>query len=146
MPEDPAAGRTVDMTCDDALGDDDATALAGRLARRQVSAAELHAAAVERARRADQTLNAVTTWPSGSGSRAASTVAGPFRGVPTLVKDNEDLAGSPTSEGSRAMPDRPVATSSPIVGALLELGPYPRIVDTGCDYAAGCSVVVKLVS
>ncbi len=21
-------------------------------------------------------------------------------------------------------------------------GPYPRILDTGCDYAAGCSVVV----
>ena len=23
-----------------------------------------------------------------------------------------------------------------------DIGPYPRILDTGCDYAAGCSVAV----
>ena len=26
------------------------------------------------------------------------------------------------------------------------IGPYPRIVDTGCDYAAGCSVAAWPVS
>jgi amidase len=49
----------------------------------------------------------------------------PFAGVPTLVKDNDDLAGYPTVEGSWALPDTPAAASSPFVSQMLALGLTP---------------------
>lgn len=123
----PDADRTsdpvVDVTTDDALGDDDAVALAHRLARREVSPGELWAAAADRARRADASLQAVAVWVTAAGGRPRE--GAPFAGVPTLVKDNEDLAGYPTSEGSRAMPDAPLPHSSPFVAHLLDLGFAP---------------------
>ena len=42
-----------------------------------------------------------------------------------MVKDNEDLAGYPTRQGSRAVPSTPARTSTPIVAALLDLGLAP---------------------
>ena len=34
----------------------------------------------------------------------------------------------------------------PVVAIAGENGPYPRSLDTGCDYAAGCSVAVAAIS
>jgi len=85
---------TVDTTADDALGTDDATGLLGRLARHEVSAGELRDAAVARARAANEHLNAVTCWVDEFSVGAAAVAAdAPLAGIPTLVKDNEDLAG-----------------------------------------------------
>ena len=102
------------------------TGLLERLDRREVSPAELRAAAVERARAVNPRLNAVAAWveqpvaPEGS-----SGADGPFAGIPTFIKDNEDLAGYATSEGSWAMPDRPATGSSPWVAQFLRLGVAP---------------------
>jgi amidase len=85
---------------DDALGAGDMTDLLTALKRREVSPQELHDAARERLRDAQPVLNAVvvpTDVPSGSG---------PLAGIPTVLKDNLDLAGYATREGSRAVPDR----------------------------------------
>ncbi len=112
----------VSVFADDALGRDDMVGLLGRLARREVSGAELRAAAATRARVANDQLNAVTCWVDEDG--LAST-DGPLAGVPTLVKDNEPLVGYPTSHGSRAVPDRPAASSSPWVAHALALGLAP---------------------
>ena len=118
-----AAGAVMDVTADDALGRDDACGLAKRLASGEVSAAELREAALARARVADAALNAVTVWvddavppvPDGS----------PFAGVPSVVKDTDDLAGYPTTQGSWAVPDRPARTSSRWVEQFLRLGFVP---------------------
>ena len=120
------AARTVNTISDDALGPDDLTALLRRLARREVSPAELRDAAVTRARSANQRLNAVTSWVE-EPIAAEVTVAddAPFAGIPTLVKDNEDLAGYVTTEGSWAMPDRPASGCSPWVSQYLQLGVSP---------------------
>ncbi len=48
-----------------------------------------------------------------------------FAGIPTLVKDNEDLTGYATSQGSLAVPDRPAAGCSPWVEQYLRLGLTP---------------------
>jgi amidase len=115
----PGSSRQVDTTTDDALGDDDMTGLLERLGRREVSPAELRAAAVARAESANATLNAVTTW--GPGLPEAVSGA-PLAGIPTFVKDNEPLAGYPTSEGSWAVPDRPSEVSGPWAGQYVALG------------------------
>jgi amidase len=113
----------VDTTTDDALGGDDMTGLLARLQRREVSADELRSAAVARAERANLTLNAVTTWtPESGGAAARSTPDAPLAGIPTFVKDNEPLAGYPTSEGSWAVPDRRSEKSGPWASQYLALG------------------------
>jgi amidase len=46
-------------------------------------------------------------------------------GLPTLIKDNEDLAGYPTSHGSNAVADRDAVVSSPWVSQFLGFGVAP---------------------
>ena len=112
----------VDVSTDDALGTDDLCGLVDRLARGEVSSEELWDAAMGRAEQANRVLNAVCTWVERS---SAGRADGPFAGVPSAVKDNEDLAGYPTSWGSRAVPDRPAQVSTAFVEQFLQLGLAP---------------------
>lgn len=89
---------------DDALGTDDAVGLLERLRSRQVSAAELQSAAQTRARAIDDRLAAVVDWVEPQSLRPPPSPDGPLAGVPTVVKNNEPLAGYPTVEGSAALP------------------------------------------
>jgi amidase len=116
----------VGTTTGDALGEDDLCGLLERLRRREVSAAELRAAALARSRTADSCLNAVTVWVEEPVRTEVVVPAdAPFGGVPTLVKDNEDLTGYPTSQGSAAVRGHPARTCSPVVAQLLRLGLSP---------------------
>ena len=115
-------GRVSAFT-DDALGRDDMVGLLERLERREVSAAELHAAATGRAHAVNAELNAVMCWVDEPAVGVATD--GALAGVPTVVKDNEALAGHPTSDGSSATSTRPAAASSPWVAHALTLGLSP---------------------
>ena len=115
-------GRVSAFT-DDALGRDDMVGLLERLERREVSAAELHAAATARAHAVNAELNAVMCWVDEPAVGVATD--GALAGVPTVVKDNEALAGYPTSDGSNATSTRPAAASSPWVAHALALGLSP---------------------
>jgi amidase len=118
--------RTVDTTTDDALGASDATELLERLARREVSAAELRAAAVARAHAADPHLHAVVRHlPGGTITDAPVPEDAPFAGLPTLLKDNEAVIGHPALSGSWAVPDTPSQASTPFVRHLRRLGLDP---------------------
>jgi amidase len=120
-PDDRTLAR-VDAVTDDALGADDATGLLARLAAGEVSRSELLEAALARAERVNPALNAVAAWtPS---YRSADGDA-PLAGIPTVVKDNEDLAGYPSGQGSDAVPHLPASMSSPVVDQLLRLGLVP---------------------
>ncbi len=127
----PTSPTTVDTTGDDALGSSDAVDLLARLARREVSAAELRAAALARARAANAPLNAVTRWIEQT-PRTEVRVPddAPLAGLPSLLKDNEELAGYPTSDGSRAVKDSPARACSPFVGQFLGLGADPVALTT----------------
>ncbi|UDY22968.1 amidase [Nocardioides sp. Kera G14] len=83
----------------------DATTLAGLLASGDVTPAQLLALARERAAQVNPQLNAVVaTLDEVADERAASSLEGPFAGVPFLVKDlAQEYAGFPTSSGSRAL-------------------------------------------
>lgn len=92
-------------------------ALAQAVRERTVSAAELVTEAVARIERLDPPLNAVTAlWADEALARARAADGrgpeGPLAGLPLLVKDNTDLAGTVTSFGSRTMLDRPPAERS----------------------------------
>lgn len=120
----PSGGQIVDTTTDDALGGSDMVDLLRRLERREVSPAELREAAVSRAHAADAAVNAVTAWVPEQ-RRAAPGESGPLAGIPTVVKDNEELAGLPTLQGSLAVRDDAARSDAPFVAQLRELGLDP---------------------
>lgn len=106
---------------DDALGDSDVVDLLDRLRRSEVSPQELASAARERTQRAQEHLNAVAAWVAPEHPAAAGR-PGPFSGIPTALKDNEDLAGLPTSQGSGATPRTPAQDDSVMAALLRDLG------------------------
>lgn len=93
---------------DDALGDRDAVGLVDALRRGEVSVPEVVDAAIARAREVDPELNAVA-FAAYDQARAAARAphGGYFSGVPTFFKDNVDVEGMPTCEGTDAWVGRP---------------------------------------
>lgn len=86
----------------------DATAQAELVATRQVSAVELVDAAIERIERLNPHLNAVVTemFESARAAALAGPPAGPFTGVPFVLKDLAvEHAGVRFTEGSRFLRD-----------------------------------------
>ena len=82
----------------------DATELAARIRRGETSAAEAVETAIRRAEALQGKLNAIVNsdFDRSLAKARAGTPAGPFGGVPFLIKDLEDYQGLPTRFGSRA--------------------------------------------
>lgn len=102
----------------------DATALAQLLRRGEVSPLELLEASIERIENFDGTLNAVSTRLF---ERAREQAQGPlpdgaFSGVPYLIKDLNDLAGTPNSMGSRLFAGQLSEANEPYVARTLDTG------------------------
>lgn len=88
---------------DDALGTHDTVGLVESLQAREVSAAEVTRAAIDRVTAVSADLNPVACQAFDRAlAEAASPAGGFFSGVPTFVKDNSDLAGLPTQDGCDA--------------------------------------------
>ncbi|SFC59889.1 amidase [Nocardioides terrae] len=111
----------VDAYVDDALGRDDAVGLARRIAAREVGAGELVEAAIARIEKVDGELNAMAVRDY---DRARQTHGAPgfFHGVPTLIKDNVDVAGLPTQQGCDAYVGRPAAHDGDIARLIKSMG------------------------
>jgi amidase len=95
---------------DDALGDLDAVGLVDTLRTGKVSPAELVAAAIDRTERVNPVLNGLAhqTFERARATAAAGgRVGGYFDGVPTYIKDNVDVEGMPTMQGTDAWEPRP---------------------------------------
>ncbi len=107
---------TYSAVRDDALGSGDMTDLLLALERREVSPDELMSAARDRLADADGALNALVR------TTEVELAPGPLHGIPTVLKDNLDLAGYPTREGSRAVPDIPKPSDSALTAELKALG------------------------
>jgi amidase len=92
----------------DALGWDDATALAAKVRTKEVSALELVDAAIDRIERLDGEINAVIhrRFEAARDEARGELPDGPFRGVPFLVKDAVcAAAGDPYHAGTRFLKD-----------------------------------------
>src|SRR5579872_5299104 len=83
----------------------DAVALAECVARREVTADELLALALQQNERAQPKTNAICRlMDSEARAQTKQPLSGPLAGVPFLIKDcTQDYAGLPTSFGSRSM-------------------------------------------
>ncbi|MEH6451263.1 MAG: amidase [Oleispira sp.] len=120
---------TVNSMTNDAMGDCDATALAKRIADKEVSAAEVLEAAIARAELVNPKLNAIVTESydlarQHTQSHSANSLlkSGAFAGVPTFIKDNTDVKGLPTLFGSLAVANRPAKGNGEFTDQMLSTG------------------------
>lgn len=111
------------FTADDALGDDDLTALRARLRRRDVSPLELLDAAITRLERVNPQLHAVVvTDYERARTQAMRGTFGALGGIPSVIKDNTALAGLPTRHGSLATPDMPASADDAFAAQFKRAG------------------------
>ncbi len=105
-----SASRRVHAFGDDALGDHDAVGLVAELRAGRVSRREVVQAAVERTGRLDAQLAGLAADRFQQAlAESGEPASGYFAGVPTFIKDNSDVAGLPTQQGTRAFVARPAA-------------------------------------
>jgi amidase len=91
----------------------DATATAGLIASRQISVREAVEAAIARIERLNPTYNFLVAADfDHARMTAAAPAQGPFSGVPTLVKDLNDVAGLVSRRGSRVTRHKEPASKS----------------------------------
>ncbi|WP_395644499.1 amidase [Terricaulis sp.] len=121
-----ACNQSTPTTTADALGDDDATGIAQRIARGEITAAQALEAAIARAEAVNPQLNFMATPAYDYGrARAAQQLAGPFAGVPTLIKDLMNVTGLPTKYGSRAFAQNVADAQPAFMDNLLAAGLVP---------------------
>ena len=90
-----------------------------------ITALELAEAVVARARRFNPGINAIVgeTYDAAlSRARSRKLPGGPLQGVPFAIKDLTDVAGLPTSKGSRWASNARAKVSAPLVDANLAAG------------------------
>ncbi|MEQ3725744.1 amidase [Alcanivorax sp.] len=116
--------HTLHAFTDDALGTDDATALAERLQRGDISTTDATEAAIGRLQRVNPTLNGLVldTYTEARERASNKNFEGFFAGVPSLIKDNIDLAGLPTRHGSAAVGAKPMKKTSVLAKQYLAQG------------------------
>lgn len=105
------------------LGRLDAVATASAIRNGEVTAAESIAAAIDRAEAANPEINAIVTpYFDGARERAVEAGAGPWLGVPSFIKDLNNVIGQRTTYGSRAFANNIAASQSAFIDAYLGSG------------------------
>jgi amidase len=111
---------------DDALGEYDAVGLVEALHRHEVGVGEVVEAAISRVEKVAGALNPVAhELYERARAEARTPRPGYFAGVPTLVKDNCDLAGVPTMQGTDAWAPRPAKADGDWARMYLATGLIP---------------------
>ena len=102
--------------CNDVLGDLDGVELAELIKVGDIKAVEVIKAAITRAQKVNPMINAITTNTFEQAlSQVKNSMKSPFGGVPSFIKDTDDVKGVPTSFGSRAVSNEPADESSKFV-------------------------------
>lgn len=117
--------KKVHVFKDDALGELDAVGIAERIRNKEISPKEAVAAAVERAKAANPSINAIVTELFERALNVADEVnEGAFAGVPMFLKDMVHVKGVPVHHGTRAYSDIVQASTStdPIVKQIFAQG------------------------
>ena len=108
-----------------------AVELAGLIARREVSSREVVDAHLERIEAVNPHLNAIVVVladearAAADAADSASVPAGPLHGVPFTVKENIDLAGTPTTQGLAALAEAVAPIDAPQVERMRAAGAIP---------------------
>ena len=108
---------------DDALGDLDAVGVADAIRAGDISAREATEAAIARAEQVDPALNALVVRDFERAlDQADKPGPGVFSGVPSVIKDNTDVIGLPTRQGSEALPARDAKADAAFTTQLRSTG------------------------
>ncbi|WP_313675047.1 amidase [Mycolicibacterium sp.] len=118
--------RHVNAFGDDALGVLDAVGMVDAIRTGRVSAAELVEAAIARAEAVNPVLNGIAHQTfAHARARAGASAGGYFDGVPTFFKDNVDVEGMPTMQGTDAWDPRPQSAHGDFARFFLATGLIP---------------------
>ena len=118
--------RHVHAFGDDALGDLDAVGMVHAMRRGTVSSAELIDAAIARVTAVNPALNGLAHDAFDKArARAARKQGGYFDGVPTFFKDNVDVDGMPTMNGTDAWAPQPQSGNGDFARFFLKTGLVP---------------------
>ncbi len=118
--------RQASSVTDDALGDLDAVGLVEALHDGRVSVAEVVEASIARVEKVDPELNAMAYRAfDRARAEAAAPRPGYFAGIPTVIKDNVDVAGMPTQAGADAWEPRPEKADGDFARMYLATGLIP---------------------
>lgn len=91
----------------DVLGKRDAVELSQLISKKEIQIKELVEAAIQRAETVNPFLNGITTKMYETARKEAEEKSeGFFSGIPSFIKDNENVKGFPTSFGSYQYPER----------------------------------------
>lgn len=111
---------------DESVGADlaewDAVETAAKIRNGEISAAEAVEAAIARAQRIEPRLNAIVNKTFDRARREAGEAKGLWAGVPTFIKDLDDVIGVPTGFGTRAFPGYRGKRQTPLIEEYLGLG------------------------
>lgn len=118
----PLPDPPIAHTFDDELARLDATATAEAIAAGDLSATEAAEAAIARANRVEPFINAIASerHDLALADAARPRGTGSLRGVPTYIKDMVDVAGLPTTWGSRALLGGPPAAKTTGIAAQFD--------------------------
>ena len=118
-----SSNKKIHAFNDDILADHDAVALAELLRTKQCSSRELVEAVQQRVEQVNPALNAIQTPMFDQAlTRPHFCIHRFFSGVPIFLKDNIDIAGFATGQGSHALPEIKAKQDSPISQQILDQG------------------------
>lgn len=115
-------GKRVSAFSNDALGKLDAVGVAERIAKKEVSVEEVTQAAIARAEKVNGELNAIVIKTYDDAKHPAGNTQGAFYGVPTFIKDNDNIKGYPTQLGTGSFSAKVAKANSRFVNQLLSTG------------------------
>jgi amidase len=116
-------GKKINAFADDALGKMDAVGVAEAIASGKVSVQEVTEAAIARAEKVNEALNAIVlkTYDDARNYKALAK-EGVFYGVPSFIKDNDNIRGYPTQLGTGAFSAKKAKQNSRFVNQFLSTG------------------------
>ena len=115
--------RLVSAFTDDVLGTLDAVGIAESIKAGKFSAAEATEASIKRAEKVNGELNAIVfkTYESAI-AQSKLNHTGDLAGVPSFIKDNDNVKGIPTQFGTLAYKAVPAKKNTPFVNQFLSTG------------------------
>lgn len=115
--------KLINAYCDDVLGTKDGVELAAMIATGGIQRSEAIEAAIARAQRVNATLNAIATETFEQARNQHNVLeSGLLAGVPSFIKDTDQVKGAPTLMGTRAVSEKPADFSSNFVEQFLSVG------------------------
>ena len=128
---------------DDALGTHDATGIAELIRNKTITAGEALEASISRAEKIEPVIKSIQCADFQRARQLANSNSyqqGCFAGVPSIIKDNNDVQGLPTRHGSLATPATPAKQDGVLVKQLLAQGIVSLGKSTMPEFGLSCSV------